>query len=321
MIGAIKRGLKRWGVIAFGMLLLGQAGASEQITYFHNDALGSPLVATNSSGDVAWKESYRPYGEQVQKPAAGENNQRWFAGKPFDKSTGLSYSGARYYNLMLGRFMGIDPIGFDPNNLHSFNRYAYANNNPYKFVDPDGRTPVHAIAFVVGFGIDAGTQYLVNGNVDLFQAGIAGLGAAATGGVGMLFARQAAMGAITTGQAIRSTAFVGGSIGAATSASADIANGRPLDYVNAGINAFGGSVGAGGGAKIGAAGIKRMENLAKNSDGILNHIAETTRSANVGKFTIGSSMGQASGAAAVEFGVSTATKTLEIQPMSGQQNH
>lgn len=30
-----------------------------------------------------------------------------------------------------------DPVGFT--NIHTFNRYAYANNNPYKYVDPDGR--------------------------------------------------------------------------------------------------------------------------------------------------------------------------------------
>jgi hypothetical protein len=38
--------------------------------------------------------------------------------------------------------MGIDPVGVDENNVHSHNRYAYANNNPYKFVNPDGRDAV-----------------------------------------------------------------------------------------------------------------------------------------------------------------------------------
>jgi hypothetical protein len=35
--------------------------------------------------------------------------------------------------------MGFDPAGVDEGNPHSFNRYAYGNNNPYKYSDPDGR--------------------------------------------------------------------------------------------------------------------------------------------------------------------------------------
>jgi hypothetical protein len=40
------------------------------------------------------------------------------------------------------RFVGVDPKEFDEGNIHSFNRYAYGNNNPYRFVDPDGRDAV-----------------------------------------------------------------------------------------------------------------------------------------------------------------------------------
>jgi uncharacterized protein RhaS with RHS repeats len=47
---------------------------------------------------------------------------------------------ARYYDPVLGRFYSNDPIGFD--NIHNFNRYTYANNNPYKFIDPDGRDAI-----------------------------------------------------------------------------------------------------------------------------------------------------------------------------------
>ncbi|UTY59245.1 RHS repeat-associated core domain-containing protein [Massilia sp. erpn] len=117
-------------------------------TYFHNDVAGTPMLATDSNGNVAWQENYRPYGEQLNKAAASSNNKLWFAGKPYDRNTGLSYMGARYYNPELGRFYGIDPATVDPADVHSFNRYAYANNNPYRFVDPDGHSPLD-VAFLV----------------------------------------------------------------------------------------------------------------------------------------------------------------------------
>ncbi len=124
------------------------ATAGEVITYFHNDVSGTPLVATDLSGAIVWKENYRPYGDRLNNQAAGSNNKLWFAGKPYDSSTGLSYMGARYYDPVLGRFMGVDPVGFDLENVHSFNRYAYANNNPYKYVDPDGHSPID-VAFLI----------------------------------------------------------------------------------------------------------------------------------------------------------------------------
>jgi len=42
------------------------------------------------------------------------------------------------------RFLSVDPMPVDPNNGQNFNRYSYANDNPYKYVDPDGRCPVGA---------------------------------------------------------------------------------------------------------------------------------------------------------------------------------
>ncbi|GAB2864388.1 hypothetical protein GCM10027277_36420 [Pseudoduganella ginsengisoli] len=123
-------------------------GTSDAITYYHNDAAGTPLMASDANGNLLWKEYYQPYGDKLANPAAGANNGLWFAGKPYDSNTGLSYMGGRYYDPLVSRFMGADPRGFDPNNLHSFNRYAYANNNPYRYVDPDGHSPLD-VAFLV----------------------------------------------------------------------------------------------------------------------------------------------------------------------------
>lgn len=47
----------------------------------------------------------------------------------------------RYYDQVAGRFLSEDPVLTDNNTGASFNRYVYANNNPYRFIDPDGRNP------------------------------------------------------------------------------------------------------------------------------------------------------------------------------------
>ena len=46
---------------------------------------------------------------------------------------------ARYYDPVIGRFYSNDPVNaatfLSQGNIQGFNRYAYANNNPYKFTD------------------------------------------------------------------------------------------------------------------------------------------------------------------------------------------
>jgi RHS repeat-associated protein len=120
----------------------------EDLTYYHSDANGSIIGAANHpAGNTIFTESYAPYGEQffnTINPLLKNPSSIWFAGKQRDES-GLLYFGARYYDPEIGRFMSIDPISTDPLNIHSFNRYAYANNNPYKFTDPDGRDPIKMI--------------------------------------------------------------------------------------------------------------------------------------------------------------------------------
>ena len=116
--------------------------AAEKVTYIHNDALGSPVAATDANGKLLWREDYKPYGERIRKETAAKGNTLWYTGKPHEENFGLSYFGARWYSPQMGRFTGIDPAGFSEGNVQSFNRYAYANNNPYRYVDPDGRDAI-----------------------------------------------------------------------------------------------------------------------------------------------------------------------------------
>jgi RHS repeat-associated protein len=47
----------------------------------------------------------------------------------------------RYYDPGIGRFLSVDPVTANDNTGGNFNRYWYANNNPFRFTDPDGRLP------------------------------------------------------------------------------------------------------------------------------------------------------------------------------------
>lgn len=132
-------------------------------TYYHQDLQGNVIAASDGSGQVVYAESYLPFGaRQVDDPASpvaqANGNRLWFQGKAQDEATGLSYFGARYYDPVIGRFMGMDSIGFDENNPHSFNRYAYGNNNPYRYTDPDGRMTLAEFA-AVGIVLYLGATY------------------------------------------------------------------------------------------------------------------------------------------------------------------
>lgn len=61
----------------------------------------------------------------------------------------------RYYDQSLGRFLSVDPVTANAANGSNFNRYWYANNNPYRFVDPDGRQSRETITppTTVGTGV------------------------------------------------------------------------------------------------------------------------------------------------------------------------
>jgi len=98
----------------------------------HTDALHSPVAETDASGAVTKRIRYEPYGATLTAAAQGPG----YTGHVTDAATGLSCMQQRYYDPIAGRFLSTDPVAA---NAASFNRYWYANNNPYRYIDPDGR--------------------------------------------------------------------------------------------------------------------------------------------------------------------------------------
>jgi RHS repeat-associated protein len=107
--------------------------------YQHTDALGSPVAVSNEAGQVIDRTAWEPYGAAIGKPAYSGAG---YTGHVMDGLTGLTYMQQRYYDPAIGRFLSVDPVTANSSTGANFNRYWYANNNPYKFVDPDGRKSI-----------------------------------------------------------------------------------------------------------------------------------------------------------------------------------
>jgi len=111
------------------------------VTYTHHDHLGSAIASTSANGGLLWRESYTPFGEKRLNPSQNKDNQG-FTGHIEDSTLNLTYMQARYYDPVIGRFYSNDPVGagsyLRKGNAHGYNRYTYALNNPFMFIDPTG---------------------------------------------------------------------------------------------------------------------------------------------------------------------------------------
>ncbi|MEA4885000.1 MAG: RHS repeat-associated core domain-containing protein, partial [Clostridia bacterium] len=109
-------------------------------TYFcHTDMVGSIRAITDSAGQVVARFEYEPFGLLTMPTGPMAGGAHRFTGKPEDDATGLYYFGARHYDPQAGRFTARDPA------RQGLNWYAYAGNNPLRFIDPDGQAFLAAL--------------------------------------------------------------------------------------------------------------------------------------------------------------------------------
>lgn len=120
-------------------------GGSADISYLHEDALGSTCVVTSEAGEVRERRTYDPWGKRydwqtspLSEVASAISVVPGFIGAIDDGDVGLVNLNARLYDPRVGRFISPDPIV--PHGLRgqSFNRYSYADNNPLTFRDISG---------------------------------------------------------------------------------------------------------------------------------------------------------------------------------------
>jgi RHS repeat-associated protein len=137
------------------------------VTYLHGDHLGSTRLITNSSGQVAKRYEYAPYGQVIAEAVNQTSDSHQFTGQEADGETGLLYYLSRYYDPALGRFIQPDSIVPNPNSPRDLDPYAYAYNCPVGYTDPDGHAPVLVIASALASAASIVSAGLTIGNVAL----------------------------------------------------------------------------------------------------------------------------------------------------------
>jgi RHS repeat-associated protein len=81
-----------------------------------------------------------PGGRTDVQGYAGDSVRQKFTLKERDSETVLDYFLARYYSSNQGRFTSVDPhnAGCNLDRPERWNGYAYAANNPFRYIDPNG---------------------------------------------------------------------------------------------------------------------------------------------------------------------------------------
>ena len=115
-------------------------------------------------GRVLERNDYSGFGKRLDS-STGSTNRYRFSGKEEQEFAGLPWQdfGARMYDPDLARWTTQDPLA---DQYPGISPYAYCNNNPVNFVDPDGRDGIY-----INF-----PDYVISvGNIQLENLGHSGI--------------------------------------------------------------------------------------------------------------------------------------------------
>jgi RHS repeat-associated protein len=100
-----------------------------------------------------------------------------FTGYLWDRETNLFYAKARFYDPAYGRFTSQDSFLGEINDPPSLHRYAYANDNPARFVDPTGHSAKDTVIQGLMFGVQVydNLREEASNTYDRYVGGVANL--------------------------------------------------------------------------------------------------------------------------------------------------
>jgi RHS repeat-associated protein len=120
--------------------------------FFYQDHLQNTRVTFSAEGNRLVKKDatdFEPMGTRLNGTGVSgtPENRHKYQNKESLTLFGLGNINdfsARYLDKSTGRFWGSDPLADHPNQL-GISPYAFANNNPIRFIDPDGKLPLDVI--------------------------------------------------------------------------------------------------------------------------------------------------------------------------------
>jgi RHS repeat-associated protein len=149
-----------------------------EVTYFVQDHLHSTSASLAPDGSLSESGAYLPFGAD-RTPASVTATAYGFTDQERDRSTGFYNYDARQYDPEASRFISPDSLLPDPYDPQQLNRYAYARNNPLKYVDPSGHE-TWQIDFSLSGGLGLGATLGFTGVID-DKGNISGLAHAGAG--------------------------------------------------------------------------------------------------------------------------------------------
>ena len=166
----------------YGQGLIGFEDAEGNYYAYHQDFRGSTTNLTDMNEQIVATYKYDPFGNIIYHDGTVEQPFLYVGryGIQTD-ANGLIYMRARYYHPEIQRFLSEDIVEGSILLSQSFNRYAYAGNNPLTIIDPDGEF-WHIVGGAVIGGLISGGVELVNGG-SFWDVTSSAVGGAVAGGI------------------------------------------------------------------------------------------------------------------------------------------
>ncbi len=106
----------------------------------NSDHLGSSSYISTLNGQISQHVEYIAFGEVLfEEHSSSFKSPYLFNGKELDRETNLTNFGARYLDMKTSLWLTIDPLA---EKFPNQSPYAFCNNNPVYFVDPNGMEAV-----------------------------------------------------------------------------------------------------------------------------------------------------------------------------------